>query len=151
MKQVLLFLGGFLLTMTGLTLFGSLSFYAIATLYWYALFLLFFGPYKAAAAFLLGLTVGMELLGDVRFGLATALSLVVLVLYQLFSLQLRFTARSTRFIVSLLLMLAAYCLLLFPRPHLVERLGQIAILFPFLAIAAYLLTYRTDPTLDELL
>lgn len=151
MKRILFSLVGFTSILLSLTLFGSGAFYAVATSYSCALFLLFYLQYPSAFAFLIGLTVALELLGTARFGRASSVSCVLILLYVVFFLTLRFTSTYTRFIVSLFICLTTYSLLLFPLTGLLTRLFHVYILSIPLVLLGYLFTQKEATPRYELL
>ena len=142
MRQVAAIVGSFLLVLTALTLAGSSSFYALAGILAYALFLLFFSKPAVSRWFLAGTTIGFELLLSERFGLATLLAVVILMLHEVFGERLRFTSRYVRYIVGLALMDLAFAAMLFPPSFLALRLERLALAYPVSALVAYFLVRR---------
>jgi hypothetical protein len=128
-----------------------MAFYAVSVCFSLSLFLFFYFPYANAVSFLVGLTIAAELLGTARFGLVSCLSLSVLVLHYFFYVRMRFTSTYTRFLVSLAIMICAYCILLFPFAGMGSRiLHGMGLLIP-LGITAYLLAQKEERQAYELL
>ena len=114
MKQAILGCIGFVGVLFSLTVFGSVGFYSLAFLYVLSLYLLFFGSHEFLGySFLVGLTLGVELMGTSHLGEAALIGLLTGVYYQVFGKQLRFTSRFLRYIVALLFTILTYSLLLY--------------------------------------
>lgn len=127
MKALFLFLAGFISALFALTALGSTSFVGVAILFSVLLYLLFYTDHSTAIIFLIGSTVGLELLGNQHFGIASGLALIAWGLHYIFADQLRFTSLYARYIVALLLMLTAYNLLFFSLAGFFHRLVILAI------------------------
>jgi hypothetical protein len=113
---------GFFSVVVSLSLFSSAAFLAHIALYWYALQAYFFHPDRTSnAAFLAGLTLASELLSSQPFGRHIAVTLVFLLLYDIFALRVQFTDRYYRFLIAWAALVAAYLLLLFPTGTLSNR------------------------------
>jgi hypothetical protein len=127
MKAFFLFLGGFFSSIFALTALGSSSFVGVAILYSTLLYILFYADETQSLVFIAGSTLGLELLGNQHFGIATGLACCCWGLYLFFGQQLRFTSLYARYIVALLLMLTAYNLLFFSLAGFFHRLSILAV------------------------
>lgn len=147
MKYIFLGLIGFLLALFGYTLFASIGFIIFGLFYGMILFgLFFYPPYSSALSVLIGLSVGMELLGNNRLGTTSLVALIIFIFYYLFSELLRFTSLQARYIVTLLLTLLTYNLLFFSWSTFFPRVVLLIIPFVILSIVSYLLSFSYKPS-----
>jgi len=129
---------GFILVLLCHTLAGGLSFLALGTVVAIVLFDLFHSQDKHFGLWLtLGFCVAEESLGTARFGLASTLGLLLVMLQQSLGLRLNFTSRALRYVLALAIALAAYAVLLFSPAGLLTRLEQLSLLYPFLSLIGY--------------
>ena len=139
MKQAFAFIGGLFAIIIAFSLAGSMVFQALAAVCAYALYFLFFGNSEISKPWLLaGVVIMVELLGTAHFGQASALGVIILVLQYIFLQRLRFTSIYLRYIVSLTILLFGYATIMFPPARLLNRLELLALLYPFLCVAAYI-------------
>lgn len=139
----------FLLILVGRTLFSEFSYVTDLFGYGFALYLLFYS--KGGVGFLIGTSIGVELLGTARFGQGALLALVILILSILFAERLRFTSRFPRYIVALLIMNLSYSLTLLSPRSLLTYAPLIAITFGLFSIVTYFLAGTGKETDYELI
>jgi hypothetical protein len=128
MKLVFFTVSGFLTTLICLTVASPYGYLALAFVYAALLYHLFFGNSQSATWFLLGFTLGTELLSTHRFGAASVVSLIFYGVYVVFALRLRFTSPYARFIVAMLISLLAFAVILYPLPGLGLRLIGLSVI-----------------------
>lgn len=150
MRYFLIVSGGFLLSLISLTLFGSLSYYALGSVYALCLYLLFFSKHSDGFSALFGVTLGLELFGTSRFGITTTLALLIVIFYSFLGERLRFTSRFFRYIVALLMTFLCFNLLVFSPSGFISRLVPFFILSLFAILVSYLFSYRNH-SWDELI
>jgi len=146
MKKAFAILIGFLAIFLTYTFVDPTSFYALIVFYALALTLLFFleGSF-GAWYFLGGLTVGQELLGSARFGLATALFVFMALIYLFFGEQLRFTSPFIRYAFALFITLPLLLAILFPLSGLLYYSERAALMYPLLLLAGYFFSATQQP------
>ena len=146
MKKAFAILIGFLAIFLTYTFVDPTSFYALIAFYALALTLLFFleGSF-GAWYFLGGLTVGQELLGSARFGLATALFVFMALIYLFFGEQLRFTSPFIRYAFALFITLPLLLATLFPLSGLLYYSERAALMYPLLLLAGYFFSATQQP------
>ena len=146
------FLGlGFFLSLASYTLAGTYAFLFLGSAMSFGLFLLFFsGRRRQATWYVIGFCLATEAYGLVHLGLASALGLVLVLLYETLGERLNFTSGFIRYMIALAIALTAYAVLLFPPASLASRLLLLTALYPFIALASYLASAR-QKTAYELL
>jgi hypothetical protein len=145
------FAAGFLLSLASYSLAGGYSFLFLAVVVGSALFLLFFGrSRRSAVAYVIGMCLAQESFGLVRFGLASAFGLILVLLYETLGARLNFTSGFIRYMLALAAGLLAYAVLLFAPEGIGSRLLELAALYPFLCLASYYLSSFRQKSAYEL-
>ena len=138
MKAVLWFFSGIFIILLDHTLFSFWGFLALAITYTIVLHRFFFiSPIYHSSIFLAGVTAGQELLGNQHFGLATAFTVLLLCIHQLFAQQFKLTSLISRFSLALIFLFLFYNLLLFSPADFISRLLPLVFLYPILVLFSY--------------
>ncbi|HSI21142.1 MAG TPA: hypothetical protein VLA04_05615 [Verrucomicrobiae bacterium] len=151
MKAVGGFIAGFVLALLCLSMFTPAGGTAVLFVYSALLYLLFFHRKGVGIPPLIGFTIGLELLSTHRFGTGFVASSVIYGMYVVFNLRLRFTSQYIRFIVALLIGLAAAAAILYPPDGYAHRLLGIALVSLIISSIGALIQRLTNKPSHELL
>ena len=140
---------GFCCVLLSRSLFSGVSYGADLCAYGVALYLLFYG--HGQAGWLIGVTLGVELLGTARFGQGALLALVISILYTLLSELSRFTSRFARYMVAWAGTVIAYSLFFLTLHSILTYLPLLVVVFLAVAAISYPLASGSKETTYELI
>jgi hypothetical protein len=146
MKNIFLALFGFIVALASFTLASPYGYHALGFVYAIVLFYLFFGTATSAGAFLIGFTVGIELLGTHRPGAALLTSTALYGLYLLLAVKVRFTSPYLQFIVAMLVSLLCFAVIPYSVTGLTQRLIGLAVIATLISVAGALARRVSEQT-----